>query len=242
MRAVIAFSETLPAEAPLKGIKYDVEPYGTKEWKAKGPAREAVKGDYLAFLRKARSVLHEEAPRLWLAADTPFWWDKDEFVLDFEGRRKRLSEHIQDLTDFIVVMSYRRTLPKVLDCVESERRYARQIHKVIFPSLETLDLKQDPHISLWETPNEEFRKMVPQFLEIAKEDPAMGGVMIHCYRSLFEKLTRDTLTDRRRRLPNSLPGAPVRGRLRIRLGRCAGVDVEPRLTFSNGSSTILNAR
>ncbi len=36
LRAIIAFYETLPAGNLFKGIKYDVEPYRTKEWKAGG--------------------------------------------------------------------------------------------------------------------------------------------------------------------------------------------------------------
>ena len=191
LRAIIAFSQTLPRDTLFKGIKYDVEPYGTKEWKAKGTTREAVMRDYLTFLRNARSVLHQEAPRLWLAVDTPFWWDDDEFILEFEDKRKRFSEHVQDLTDFIVIMSYRRSAQEVLNCVEGERRYAHRINKVIFPSLETVKLKQDPHLSFWGVPTEEFWKVVPQLLETAKEDPTVGGVMIHCYRSLVEKLNND---------------------------------------------------
>jgi len=49
------------------------------------------------------------------------WWDKDRFALEFEGKRKPFNEHVQDLTDFITIMSYRRSSQKVLDCVESER-------------------------------------------------------------------------------------------------------------------------
>jgi hypothetical protein len=88
-------------------------------------------------------------------------------------------------------MSYRRSSQKVLDCVENERRYAQQIKKVIFPSLETVKLKQDPHVSFWGLPNEELWKVVPELLEAAKRDAAIGGVMIHCYRSLFEKLNNN---------------------------------------------------
>jgi len=33
LRAITAFSQTIPKEALLKEIKYDVEPYATKEWK-----------------------------------------------------------------------------------------------------------------------------------------------------------------------------------------------------------------
>jgi hypothetical protein len=188
LRAIIAFGETLPQDALFKGIKYDVEPYCTKEWKAGRVPLYPMMHDYLILLRKARALLEEEAPHLWLAADTPFWWDKDRFALEFEGKKKQFNEHVQDLTDFITIMSYRRSSRKVLDCVEEERRYAQRIRKVIFPALETVQLKQDPHVSFWDVPNEAFWKVVPELLEAAKRDPAIGGVMIHCYRSLSEKL------------------------------------------------------
>jgi len=192
LRAIVAFSKTLPQDTLFKGIKYDVEPHCTEEWKAGGMPLYPMMNDYLTLLRKVRSVLDKEAPHLWLTVDTPFWWDKDRFALEFEGKRKRFNEHVQDLTDFITIMSYRRSSRKVLDCVEDERRYAQRIKKVIFPSLETVKLKQDPHISFWGVPNEELSKVVPELLEAAEQDPAIGGVMIHCYRSLFENLTNNT--------------------------------------------------
>jgi hypothetical protein len=192
LRTIVAFSKTLPQDTLFKGIKYDVEPYCTKEWKAGGTPVYPMIHDYLTLLRKARSVLDKEAPRLWLAVDTPFWWDKDRFTLEFEGKRKRFNEHVQDLTDFITIMSYRRSSWRVLECVEDERRYAQRIKKVISPSLETVKLTRDPDISFWGVPNEEFWEVVPELLEAANRDPAIGGVMIHCYRSLFEKLNNDT--------------------------------------------------
>ena len=187
LRAIIAFSETLPKDNLFKGIKYDVEPYRTKEWKTDDTSLKTVIHDYLTFLHTARSVLEKEAPHLWLAVDVPFWWDKDKFILEFEGKSKRFNEHVQDLTDFIVVMSYRRSAQQVLNCVENELRYAKQINKVIFTSLETIKLTHDQHISFWELPVAQFWNIVPQLLETAKEDPAMGGVMVHCYRSLVER-------------------------------------------------------
>jgi hypothetical protein len=88
-------------------------------------------------------------------------------------------------------MSYRRSLQQVLSCVENEWRYAKQINKGIFTSLETIKMKQDQHISFWGLPAAEFWDIVPQLLETAKGDSAMGGVMIHCYRSLVEKFNND---------------------------------------------------
>lgn len=187
LRALIAFSQTMPKEALLKGIKYDVEPYATKEWKAGGETRRSVMHDYLAFLHKARVVLDQKTPHLLLGVDIPFWWDEDEFVTEFEGRSQHFSEHVQDLTDFIVIMSYWRDARKVLASVEGERKYAERIEKLVYPSLETIQLKQNPHISFWGVPVDEFWKTVNQIQEAAKRDPVLGGVRIHSYRGLMEK-------------------------------------------------------
>jgi hypothetical protein len=132
--------------------------------------------------------LDENPPHFWLGVDTPYWWDRDEFVMEFEGRSQRFSEHVQDLTDFIVIMSYWRDPQKILDSVEGERRYAERIEKLVYPSLETIQLKQTPHITFWGVPADEFWKTVKQIQDVAKRDPALGGVRIHNYRGLREKL------------------------------------------------------
>jgi hypothetical protein len=192
LEAIIAFSGSLPEKSLFKGVKYDVEPYLTKEWKVKGKPLNTLMHDYLAFLRKAKTTLHERAPHLWLAVDTPFWWDKDEFVLEFEGVRKRFNEHVQDLTDFIVIMSYRCSAKKVLSIAEDEIRYAGRIGKVVFLSLETIQLQHDPDITFWSLPKEKLWETVSELSKKAKEDPVIGGLMIHCYRGLVEKLDNGT--------------------------------------------------
>jgi len=102
-------------------------------------------------------------------------------------------------------MSYRRSAREILDSVESERQYAKRIHKVIYPSLETIKLEQDPHVSFWGLPKEEFWKVVPQLLEAAEGDPAIGGVMIHCYRGLVERFRKDRPKKPVQTPPNSFP-------------------------------------
>ncbi len=193
LHAIVSFYKTLPKDSFFKGIKYDVEPYRTQEWKTRGESRTRVLRDYLTFLAEAREFLHRETPGLWLAADVPFWWDKDELVMEYDGKTKRFSEHVQDVTDFVTVMSYRRSVKGVLDCVEQERRYAREHKKIIIPSVETVKLQRDSHISFWGVSSEEFWNVVAQVLEIAKADPSLGGVMIHCYRSFVEKPDSDTV-------------------------------------------------
>ncbi|MCX5909134.1 MAG: hypothetical protein NTY64_18690 [Deltaproteobacteria bacterium] len=76
-------------------------------------------------------------------------------------------------------------------CVEGERLYAARIKKVVYPALETIQLKHTPQHSFWGVPREEFWSVVNQLQEAAKEDPALGGVMLHSYRGLMEKLPPD---------------------------------------------------
>jgi len=140
------------------------------------------------FLCKAQLIMNEETPHFLLGVDIPFWWDRNEFVMEFMGKNKRFSEHVQDLTDFIVIMSYWRDPQEVLASVEMERKYAEQIKRLVYPSLETIQLKEKPHISFWKEPVDEFWKTVNQIQEVAKKDPVLGGVRIHNYRGLLENL------------------------------------------------------
>jgi len=85
-------------------------------------------------------------------------------------------------------MSYRCSAKKVLSIVQDELRYAERIGKVIFLSLETNRLERDQEISFWGLPKENLQDTASLLLQKAKEDPAIGGLMLHSYRGLVEKL------------------------------------------------------
>ena len=52
VKTIVAFNETLPDGKKLLGIKFDVEPYGSQEWKAGGDQRSQVMRDYLNYLNQ----------------------------------------------------------------------------------------------------------------------------------------------------------------------------------------------
>lgn len=182
--AILAFNRTLPAASSFEGVMYDVEPYLTNEWKADTASRKAVMLEYLNTLHQARSLLHAQAPSLWLAVDMPFWWDGNALRIGFLGEEKRFSEHIQDATDFVVLMSYRRRPGEVLQTAENEMKYARQTSKVIFLALETNPLARDGEISFAGLPPRALWDVVTPLLGAAQTDDAIGGLMIHSYRGL----------------------------------------------------------
>jgi len=191
LAAIIEFDAQLPAKVHLAGIKYDVEPYLTAEWKAGGEQRSKVIRDYLVFLKKANDLLEERAPHLELSVDVPFWWDKPEFATSFNGSNKLLVHHIQDLTDWIGIMSYRRNSADVLRLVQTELTYAGRMNKPgsVCPAVNTNEIKGAEHwTTFWGTPPATFRKTVGELQHELSGDPAVRLIMLHHYKSLVEYL------------------------------------------------------
>lgn len=191
LRKIVVFDKGLPTGIRLSGVKYDVEPYGTLEWKSGGERREKVIVDYLSFLVKAKAFLGREAPHLALSVDVPFWWDKKEFVLDFDGNKKSFIQHVQDLTDSITIMSYRPDSRAVLKCVELELAYAGKIGKSISPALETGELKgAESWISFHGKSPLVFRQAVSELQQSLAANAATKCIMIHHYNSLITYLAK----------------------------------------------------
>ncbi|MEP2777234.1 MAG: hypothetical protein ABJQ29_01745 [Luteolibacter sp.] len=185
LREIVAYDKRLPAGARLSGVKYDVEPYGTVEWKAGGEKREKVMLDYLSFLVKAKLLLAKEAPHMELSMDVPFWWDKEELSVAFHGNEKPFIKHVQDLADYITIMSYRPDSKATLECVQLELAYAEEIGKSISPAIETGDMKgKESWISFHGKPPAVFRQTVSELQKTLSGNTAVRCIMIHHYDSL----------------------------------------------------------
>jgi len=188
LEALVAFEKTLPEGIHLSAVKYDVEPYATPEWKAGGEDREQVMRDYVAFLHKAQSLIREEVPHMQLTVDIPFWWDTEDLSLEVAGEEKVLSKHVQDVTDCVTVMSYRRKTERIQECVQDEMKYADEIGKTVFLALETTPLKEDKHISFWGTPPENLLRVAQDIQSRLGSEKSYGGIMLHSYGSLTRYL------------------------------------------------------
>ena len=192
LRSIIAFDKQLPEGVHLSGVKYDVEPYLTKEWKEGEVQQNKIMQDYLSFLSKANELVSAEASHLSLSVDAPFWWDKQELTVDFEGNEKQFIKHILDQTDYLTIMSYRQSSKAVLNCVEEELAYAQEIGKSICPALETIKLTgNESKITFHGKPSEDFRKTVEELQQTLSGSNSVKYIMIHYYGSLVPYLKSD---------------------------------------------------
>ena len=187
IETLVAFNRTLPEEAKLLGIKFDVEPYLSAQWKAGVEQRDRVILEYLNCLKRARAYLNTHSPKLELAVDVPFWWDKDEYKVNFEGSTEHFVHHIQNRVDWIGIMSYRREANKIIRLVEDELLYASKHGQArsVAPSMETSNIKgKEAHISFGGVPTEQFRVELASLRSTYADNSIIRCVMLHHYDSL----------------------------------------------------------
>ncbi|MDG1667770.1 MAG: hypothetical protein P8I96_02415 [Opitutae bacterium] len=192
---LVDFNRTLPDGAKLQGLKFDVEPYLTPEWKAGSEQRDHVILDYLNCLARARAYLETHAPELELAVDVPFWWDNDEYVVGLEGSTKRFVHHIQDRVDWIGIMSYRREPDATVRLVADELAYAskQRLTCAVAPSMETSNITgKEANISFGGVPPEQFRAALASLRATYADNPQVRCIMLHHYGSLRTYLIGDS--------------------------------------------------
>ncbi len=187
VKTIVAFNETLPNGKKLLGIKFDVEPYGSQEWKAGGDQRSQVIRDYLNYLNQVNAYLSMAAPEMELAVDVPFWWDKTEFQIVFDGQKKLFVEHVQDRVDWLGIMSYRRDPSETAKLVATELNYASKIGHLrsIAPSMETGKITgKEAYISFSGVPIHQFRSSLSSLRNTYANNPYVRCIMLHHYDSL----------------------------------------------------------
>ena len=192
---VMAFNHTLPPGAGFVAMHYDIEPYLLPQWDT--PRRQAIMHQYLELMETARLKMRLDAPGMALAASIPFWYDNrvsqdDSCILEFNGQRKNFHEHIQDLTDYVAVMSYRRHAvgdDSMTQHLETERAYAEWVGKTVCAGIETIEIKGRPEVSFYGLPQTEFWFQKQKLEQVLRKRGGFGGVMIHSYGSFREYLS-----------------------------------------------------
>ena len=187
---LIKFNRQLPKNASLFGVKYDVEPYLTQEWKSGGQSREKVTSDYLHCLVKMRQLMDDQNSNLDFSVDVPFWWDKQELAMEFNGQRKPFVNHIQDHVDSVSLMSYRRDASGVKKLAEGELDYSHSRPKSVSRNSVSLGLNFNRASGVEEKttfaghPISVYQETLASLRETLSTVPAVRCIMLHDYKHL----------------------------------------------------------
>ena len=186
LKAVLDFNLSQTASARFSGFHYDIEPYTTSRWIAGEHKEIAV--ELLELLTKLRRVISEADPHLSFSNDIPFWYDSDEkFLIEFNGSKKYLNEHIQDTSDFIGIMSYRTEMTgenSTSEICSGELAYGAKIGRPVYLSLETVDLPETPQITFFGKSPVEVASAVRELSAALENSRSFGGVYLHEYNTL----------------------------------------------------------
>jgi hypothetical protein len=187
--ALLAFNEALPS-AGLVDLHYDIEPYLTDRWRAGGEERRATQVEYLDFLHLAAQRIDAAGADVTLSVDVAYWFDKPDLALTYRGVDALFSEHIQNATDFVTLMSYHRDAARVIEQVAGEAAYAERIGKHVHAGMEVGTVRGEEHfISFHWVPRWRFWQARYVIEAEARQRPGLRGLYLHHYPAIHEKLT-----------------------------------------------------
>lgn len=178
------------ANEKFDGVNVDIEPYISPDFK--DPSK-FLQVEYLDGLSKMIARRDAAGINLPFGPAVPKWYDSSEqgANITWRGETKWLSEHVQDISDYISIMDYRDTADGsagIIAGAAGEIAYAERIGKPnsVVIGVETLDIANsgDPEtISFWEEGRTHMEAELDKVYASFDASSAFGGIAVHHYDS-----------------------------------------------------------
>lgn len=187
VRRVFDYNAKAEADERFDGINLDIEPHILDEWSAK---RLELLGHFLDM----SAAIMEEKRRYGQALDIgpamPFWWDGIE--LTWKGKRRRVSEHAQDLYDYVALMDYRdhaQGPDGLISHASDEIAYGLKTGKRVLLGVETTP-NEIQKVSFNHLTESDMERELAAAEAHFKSQKAFGGFVVHHYRGYRQWLER----------------------------------------------------
>ncbi|MEK3877793.1 CBM96 family carbohydrate-binding protein [Paenibacillus sp. FSL M7-0420] len=187
---IINYNLAADADEKFDGINVDIEPYISPDFK--DPSKFLQK-EYLDGLHKMIDRRDTAGIRLPFGPAVPKWYDSSEqgANIQWNGTTKWLSEHIQDISDYISIMDYRDSADGTAGIIAGaagELAYAEAIGKPnsVVIGVETLDIANsgDPEtITFQEEGRSHMEAELDKVYAASGQSSAFGGIAVHHYDS-----------------------------------------------------------
>lgn len=188
---VLNYNVSSPADARFDGVNVDIEPYISPLFAQDAPSLQL---QYLDLLRKMVDRRNASGLNLPFGPAIPKWYDTSAAAgnITWNGSTKWLSEHIQDVADYISIMDYRDTADGTAGIIAGaggEIAYANAIGKPnsVVIGVETLDIANggDPEqISFREEGRAVMEAELDKVYSAYSGEPSFGGIAMHHYDSI----------------------------------------------------------
>jgi hypothetical protein len=170
-------AKAAPAER-FDGINLDIEPHILDEWDTQKMALLHtfidLSADFMALKAKSGQAL-QVGPAI------PFWWDN--IPIAWRGRTRAMSEHVQDIYDYVALMDYRDHAggpDGIVSHGEDELRYAARAGKQVLIGIETTPNDIDK-VSFNHLKEADMERELALSEQAFAASPAFGGFVLHHY-------------------------------------------------------------
>jgi hypothetical protein len=188
LQRVLDYNKAAAPEERFDGVNLDIEPHILDEW-------DSHKLQLLAsFLDMSQALMDAKArsrQALDIGPAIPFWLDGIE--LEWHGKRKPVSEHVQGLYDYVALMDYRDhadggdgMVAHALD----ELRYGEAIGKRVLLGVETSS-NEIQKVSFNHLAEPDLERELAKTGQAVGNMRSFGGFVIHHYRAYRQWLGQD---------------------------------------------------
>lgn len=188
MEDVINYNLSAAPDERFDGVNVDIEPYILPDFKT---AQPSVQIQYLDGLSKMIQRRDAAGINLPFGTVIPRWYDSAAQAqnIPWRGTATWLSEHVQNISDYVAIMDYRDTADGSAGIIQGalgELAYANAIGKPgsVVIAVETLDIADggDPEtITFREEGRTHMESELDKVYAAVGSDPAFAGIAMHHY-------------------------------------------------------------
>jgi hypothetical protein len=135
LQRVLDYNQAAAPEERFDGVNLDIEPHILAEWSTRKMELLAGLVELSDALMRAKTQSGQDLP---VGPAIPFWLDGIE--LAWKGKRKPVSQHLQDVYDYVALMDYRdhaQGADGLVSHAMDELKYGEEIGRPVLIGIET---------------------------------------------------------------------------------------------------------
>lgn len=180
LQRVLDYNRTAAPEERFDGVNVDIEPHILAEW----PARKMeLLAGFLDMSDALMRTVRASGQALPVGPAIPFWLDG--IQLEWKGKRKAVSRHVQDTYDYVALMDYRDRAEGgdgIVSHALDELQYGEAIGRKVLIGVETMPnaLKK---VSFHHLEEADLERELGETLDAVGRMSSFGGFVVHHYGS-----------------------------------------------------------
>ena len=188
LQRVLDYNRTAALDERFDGVNVDIEPHILPEWSAR--KMELLAG-FLDMSDALMRTVRASGQSLPVGPAIPFWLDG--IQLEWKGRRKPVSQHVQDTYDYVALMDYRDRAEGgdgIVSHAMDELQYGETIGRRVLIGVETMP-NAIKKVSFHHLREADLERELGETRDAVGRMPSFGGFVVHHYGSYRKWLGLD---------------------------------------------------